>query len=85
MSKSKRIPSIGEQWESYARDVLPRDCPKVQVLETRRAFYAGAHATLMTFNRIGEPDISETAGVMAIAHLVAECQRFLDEVKAGRA
>lgn len=36
--------TIRDQWESYAREVLPKDAGPVQVQETRRAFYAGARA-----------------------------------------
>lgn len=43
---------ILEQWNSFRRDVLPRDASAVQASETKRAFYAGAFAcfTVMRSN-----------------------------------
>ena len=38
--------SVEEEWESFARAVLPPNCSTVQRWEMRRAFYAGAWAML---------------------------------------
>lgn len=37
---------IHEKWDSYRREVLPSTAPQVQIVECRRAFYAGAAALL---------------------------------------
>ncbi len=34
---------IRKAWRSYKEKVIPRNAPAVQVEESRRAFYAGAH------------------------------------------
>lgn len=36
--------ALSDEWDSYAKDVLPKGAPMVQRVETRRAFYAGAGA-----------------------------------------
>ena len=41
--------TIGEQWESFRKEYVPADAGPVQVTETRRAFYAGAAASLAEF------------------------------------
>ncbi len=42
---------IAELWGSYKREVLPRNAPDVQVVECRRAFYAGCQGLLGTIMR----------------------------------
>lgn len=36
--------TIKDEWESYAKDVIPPNCHPIQLRETKRAFYAGAVA-----------------------------------------
>lgn len=38
--------SLAEEWDEFARQVMPKDAPKVQRVEMRRAWYAGAAAML---------------------------------------
>lgn len=44
-AKRKRI---AEHWESYRRDVVPKDASETQLTETKRAFYAGAWGAFMS-------------------------------------
>ncbi len=37
---------IMNEWQSFAKAVLPRDVHAVQVTEMRRAFFAGAQAMM---------------------------------------
>lgn len=37
-------PTLDELWQTYREDCVPPDAPTVQVLETQKAFYAGAVA-----------------------------------------
>ena len=61
-------------WATYEARVLPADCARIQKIETRAAFFAGAHAVLSLVNSIcREPD-------EAIA--VAMIQTLLDETSA---
>ncbi len=39
---------IRESWNSYRREVIPADAPQVQIVESRKAFFAGAVALLGT-------------------------------------
>lgn len=58
--------SIGDQWSSYQKQVLPLGASEVQINECRMAFYAGAFAMMQVFTSIGEPDVSEEAGMALI-------------------
>lgn len=75
--------TIQAAWESYKAQVVPKDASKTQVIETRRAFYAGCQTILgITFN-IGDESISQDAGVQMIETLHLECGLFLKGIKSG--
>ena len=80
MSKLK---SIAEQWQSYYDAMLkPLNASKVQVNETRQAFYAGAWAMFVGAEAIGDEDISEAQGVKYLEDCKRECESFKDELMA---
>lgn len=76
--------TLQSQWQSYADNVLPKDAPTVQRIETRRAFYAGAGAFfgLMTGDVC---DVSDDAGVAMIENWRQELAAFNAAVQAGSA
>jgi hypothetical protein len=76
---------IGDQWRSYAEQIVPADAPKVQMQETRRAFYAGAQALFGVCFEIGGDDVSEDEGLRSLESVREELNRFVDAVKHGRA
>lgn len=77
---------IAEQWDSFARAVLPRDCPSVQRQEMRRAFYAGAQGVLHGVIAAFAPESEPTAADLQImADVERELSDFSDAVKSGRA
>jgi hypothetical protein len=75
---------IEKAWLSYHSAVIPRDAPEVQIVESRRAFYAGAHSLLTTILGILEPGAEATEGDLRTMDLIqAELLRFNAQVKAG--
>lgn len=38
--------TVKDEWQSYKREVLAPDAPAIQVIETQKAFYAGAKSLL---------------------------------------
>lgn len=74
---------LREEWESYRRDVMPKDAGHSQKLETRRAFYAGAAAFYKLVYGIGDRKVTEDQGVAVLESLADELQRFGDGVKSG--
>lgn len=73
---------IERQWRSYRAEVLPANAPTVQMVECRRAFYAGAQALRTAFLDTSDDPRTEAAELLAIED---ELHQFLRDVKAGNA
>lgn len=67
---------LREAWESFEREVVPREAGEVQRTEMRRAFYGGAWAVLCAAYGIGDESVSEEQGVEILAGLIRECETF---------
>jgi hypothetical protein len=77
---------MAEQWDQFARAVLPPGTSPVQRQEMRRAFYAGAQAILFKVIAVFAPDSEPTDGDLQIMQDVhEELQNFNKAVKEGRA
>ena len=77
---------VAEQWDQFARLVLPKEAPADQRREMRRAFYSGAQAIL--FNVIASLDEEpEPTGedLRIIDGVGRELEDFAEMVKNGRA
>jgi hypothetical protein len=74
--------TIKDQWESYKKDVLPKDAPQIQIRETRIAFYAGVHVTLL-FMRDTLTQMSDEAGVVVLEAWHQECLAFAKNYSKG--
>jgi hypothetical protein len=72
-----RLETVAESWATYRAKVLPADASQVQVVETRRSFYAGVYFCLMNlaFN-IGDDSTDEEEGLRELEKLKAECEAF---------
>jgi hypothetical protein len=74
--------TISEGWTSYLQKVLPIDVGKVQRVETKRAFYAGAWHLLQAFKQM--PDaLTEEEGVAWLESQAKEITQFYKRVEAG--
>ena len=63
---------IDEQYSEYARRVVPKDAEAVQRRETRQAFFAGAVAVLVIFEKgNGSREVMDD--------LMAEVEAFAEE------
>lgn len=73
-----------QMWEEYAKQCLPPDAPEIQVIETRKAFYAGAYS-MWTGIRDGlDPGQEATdADVRHLDELVTEIETWIMS-QAGR-
>lgn len=77
---------MAEQWDSFARAVLPADAPAVQRQEMRRAFYAGAQGIMFGVIAALAPDSEPTTeDLKVMENLQTELNDFAESVKAGRA
>ena len=86
---SKRL-LVAEQWDSFARAILPEGCPAIQRQEMRRAFYGGAqglfYALLKVLDSGLDPSLEPTEGDLAmLGGIERELSDFAESVKAGRA
>jgi len=77
---------MAEQWDQFARAVLPTNCAPVQRQEMRRAFYAGAQGILFRVIASFAPESEPTASDMQVMEdLNQELQDFAKLVQQGRA
>jgi hypothetical protein len=77
---------IGDAWRQYAEHIVPADAPEVQMIETRRAFYAGAIACFQGLMAMLDPGTEATEADLAkMDALDAEIKRWLADLGAGRA
>jgi hypothetical protein len=78
---------INEKWEDYRKRVIPKDAPDVQLVESRRAFYAGAAAFLeiqMTKFEHNDPDATD-ADLALMDSLHRELKLFGESIRKGLA
>lgn len=68
--------TIQEQWEDFSKKAIPETAPYLQVLEMKKAFYAGAYGAITVMVKIGCDDVSEEAGVKIFESIKTECELF---------
>lgn len=67
-------------WKAYQNEVLPPDAPRVQIDETRNAYYAGASMVIMTMHQIGLDDgVSEDEGAEILQEMSLEILNWLEQ------
>lgn len=71
--------AIRKAWEIYRTRVMPSDPSPIQLLETERAFYAGAGSFAAIANAIADPKISEDKGVEILESAHQEIRTFAEE------
>jgi hypothetical protein len=75
---------LGE-WRKFSAAVLPANCPDVQRVEMRRAFYAGAQAILFRVITSFAPESEPTeADLKLMDDVHRELLDFAKDVEAGR-
>ena len=76
-----------DEWESYALAVLPEDASGEQIVETRRAFYAGGTSLLLAVltDIVGPDDKVDEAAVGALDSVHQEFVAFAMAVENGEA
>jgi hypothetical protein len=75
---------IREAWLSYRDQVIPRNAGSTQLMESRRAFYAGANALLTSIMGALDPESEPTeADFSVMQDIQSELDEFVKQVKAG--
>ncbi len=72
---------LNQRWRTYKTGVIPRDAPAIQMIESRRAFFAGAAAIAEIMTRLdGAPGTKQV-----LEDLNLEIRQFRLEVAGDRA
>jgi len=66
--------TIEQIWHSYLEQVVPKNATESQVIETKRAFYAGVQAMLAIMTKIG--DLPPGKGMEALQNIDKELTAF---------
>lgn len=72
--------TIKKQWESYRKNVIPHNAPKVQVKECQLAFHAGA-TSMFNVAIAGLNDLTEDEAMQHLTNLREELNTFLKNFK----
>lgn len=72
---------IEEEYNNYARCVIPADAGAIQRKETRQAFFAGAIAAMVLMEKAAN---DEAAAMHFMPDLMAEMEAFAEETVRGR-
>jgi hypothetical protein len=77
---------MAEEWDKFARSVLPLNVTPGQRREMRRAFYSGAQSILFRVIQSFAPETEPTdADLQIMNDLQTELQEFGESIQAGRA
>lgn len=77
---------IESAWRDYAANVIPLEAPRIQVTESRRAFYAGARSLLGSMVKVLGPGQEPTPSDVAIMDSIQkELDQFLEDIQSGKA
>ena len=74
--------SIEESWQHFASCCFDANNPppKTQIIEMRKAFYAGASSVVADCHEISQPHISEDEGADHIDYITHEVEAFAREM-----
>ena len=67
---------IDQAWQSYAKMVVPKDAGKVQIEETRQAFFAGASTLFTSIMLVMDTDREPTEKDLAV---MSDIQNEIDD------
>lgn len=76
--------TINDQWNHFAKQVLPEPCHAIQAREMKRAFFAGFAASLSTFTT-QIANLPEDEGIEVMKSLMEQCKGFCIAVELGEA
>lgn len=76
--------TLQAEWESYLKVAIPEDAHEIQLIETRRAFYAGAKAFFSL--QLNMPDgITEAVEEAILTGWSGELKQFYQDLESGKA
>ncbi|HEX6824760.1 MAG TPA: hypothetical protein VF077_00475 [Nitrospiraceae bacterium] len=76
--------TLGGNWRKYRKEVIPWNAPPVQVMESQRAFYAGAWTLYnMILGNLDEGDEPTPKDLDLMAKLYEEMTSFNERIRRG--
>lgn len=78
------VPTVGKCWMIFS-DIIPVDAPTKQIVEMRRAFYAGVRIAFEMMETISVNIDSEDRAALELELLKNECDAFAKLVQQGKA
>lgn len=73
--------SVEKEWEGFSNMIFAGTLPtEVQIVETKKAFFAGALAILTAVQEIGEPHIPEQVGIDYLSERKREVDLFYSKL-----
>ena len=76
--------TVSDYYDSYSKDVIPRDAGPSQLRETRAAFYSGAMTMFTMMNDVGDVDDMDEA-MKALGAIHDEMEGFQKELEINAA
>lgn len=71
---------IDKLWNNYKNKVVPPDASAIQIIETRRAFYAGASELFCALIEKDEDGKDLHEDILVLAAIGTEVEQFADEM-----
>lgn len=76
---SSKATGVQAEWVEFAQAVLPKPCGRIQLTETRKAFYAGAAAMMKLVQSTAE--LPEDQAMNKLMEFGQEIQDFADQLE----
>lgn len=76
--------TIQSEWEHFQKIVIPEDASQTQIIEMKKAFYAGAMSLMRMQHRLFDSGMNEDAVIAIIDGIESELIMFADMARHGK-
>lgn len=73
--------TVAYLWAEFSSKIIPKDAPRHQYDEMKKAFYAGFLSCSLSFAEAANEDKSEEEAAMIMAYLQNECYNFFKNMQ----
>lgn len=76
---------VRKLWDKFQDDAMPKDASLVQLVEMRRAFYAGAALLFQEMmGRAEDPYVTDEEGSKFVAEVELEIEQYVQDLETNR-
>ena len=72
--------SVGQLWDEYRAKMVPVEAERVQIVETRRAFYAGMAAAFRLSKEITDTALDDDEAVMLLSDVRTDINAYIGSI-----